>query len=187
MFIPQNLAQAEYAGSRPCDLLNAEHAAYAIGSRNLFNSARSAARTHRIKAFITRRSTALIDLSAALSRTWVLNQSSEGVRPVDLDNIIGSENRSSDFDQQFAPLSERTMHRWMSVAAVILSGGGLPAVELIEVGGYYFVRDGHHRISVARALGYGSIDAHVTHWQVSGCLPWEKEMCPAGVPAVPAF
>jgi uncharacterized ParB-like nuclease family protein len=60
------------------------------------------------------------------------------------------------------------------VAAVRLHGTRLPPVELIEVAGIYFVVDGHHRISVARALGESEIRAKVTSWQVSGSLPWEK-------------
>ena len=50
----------------------------------------------------------------------------------------------------------------------------LPPVSLVQVGGCYFVEDGHHRISVARALGETVIDAEVTVWDVSGPLPWEK-------------
>jgi len=42
----------------------------------------------------------------------------------------------------------------------------MPAVELIKVGEVYAVRDGHHRISVARALGEDFIDARVTAWEL---------------------
>jgi hypothetical protein len=48
-------------------------------------------------------------------------------------------------------------------------------VELIQIGEVYFVQDGHHRISVARALGQRTIEAQVVVWQVSGPLPWETE------------
>ena len=41
------------------------------------------------------------------------------------------------------------------------------------LGGIYFVKDGHHRISVARAFGQEEIEARVTEWQVAGPLPWE--------------
>jgi ParB-like chromosome segregation protein Spo0J len=36
----------------------------------------------------------------------------------------------------------------------------LPPVELIQVDGF-FVQDGHHRISVAKALGEDYVDAEV--------------------------
>ena len=54
---------------------------------------------------------------------------------------------------------------WMSKA--------LPPVSLAQVGDIYFVKDGHHRISVARALGQKAIEAKVVVWQVEGSLPWE--------------
>jgi hypothetical protein len=38
----------------------------------------------------------------------------------------------------------------------------MPPVDLVRIGQIYFVRDGHHRISVARALGRTDIDAYVT-------------------------
>jgi hypothetical protein len=37
---------------------------------------------------------------------------------------------------------------------------------LIQVGDDYFVRDGHHRISVARAFGREQIDAEVIVWDL---------------------
>jgi hypothetical protein len=47
-------------------------------------------------------------------------------------------------------------------------------VELVQVGDVYFVLDGHHRISVARALGQQDIEAKVMVWRVTGPLPWER-------------
>jgi hypothetical protein len=48
-------------------------------------------------------------------------------------------------------------------------------VTLIQIRDYYFVVDGHHRISVARALGEFAIDAEITVWNVCGTLPWKTE------------
>ncbi len=87
------------------------------------------------------------------------------VRPVPLARIVGSEDRMRDFDHAFAPLQEYTRARWLSVATAWALGHALPAVELIQIGDDYYVRDGHHRISVARAFGQGAIDASVTVWQ----------------------
>ncbi len=77
------------------------------------------------------------------------------------------EGRCDDFDVGFHPLKEHTEERWVSVARAQLRGLGLPPVELIQVGDAYFVCDGHHRISVAAALGQQEIDAVVTVWQVA--------------------
>ncbi len=49
----------------------------------------------------------------------------------------------------------------MRIAIARLTGETLPPVDLVKVGDFYFVRDGHHRISVARALGQQFVDAIV--------------------------
>jgi hypothetical protein len=58
-------------------------------------------------------------------------------------------------------MNARTVDRWLSVAAAHFSGDTLPLVELIQLGEDYFVRDGHHRISVVRACSQEYIDAMV--------------------------
>lgn len=78
-----------------------------------------------------------------------------------INRIKGSEGRSGDFDCDFNPMHTRTIDRWISVAVARSYGAILPAVELIQVGEDYFVRDGHHRISVARAFGEEYVDAKV--------------------------
>ena len=88
-----------------------------------------------------------------------------GIRTVPLNQIIGSEGRTHDFDADFRPLCSHNMDRWVGIAAAQALGAILPPVELIQVGSAYFVRDGNHRISVANALGQIEIDAHVTLWQ----------------------
>lgn len=85
-----------------------------------------------------------------------------GISAVALARIQGSENRSHDFDDQFHPLYHHIEERWLNIARAMLQDQALPPVELIKVGEAYYVRDGHHRISVARALGQQAIDAIVT-------------------------
>ena len=62
----------------------------------------------------------------------------------------------------------------MNVATARTMRAILPPVELIQIGDIYFVRDGHHRVSVARAMGQEHIEAEVTLWKVEGELPWER-------------
>lgn len=88
-----------------------------------------------------------------------------GLRTVPLNEIVGSEGRSQDFDAQFRPLSAHNKDRWVGIAVARFLGITLPPVELIQVGSSYYVRDGNHRISVALALGQAEIDAQVTLWQ----------------------
>ena len=90
-----------------------------------------------------------------------------GVQEVPIDHIRGSESHARDFDDRFYPLSDRTRERWLSLAKAISMSIDLLPVELIQVGKDYFVRDGHHRISVARAFGHKTIAAQVTVWDVN--------------------
>jgi hypothetical protein len=85
-----------------------------------------------------------------------------GVQQVNIAEIGGSEGRATEFDIDFNPVDERTEKRWVSVAIARLLGVPLPPVELLRVGDLYFVRDGHHRISVARSLGETMIEAEVS-------------------------
>lgn len=87
-----------------------------------------------------------------------------GTRTVCVEDIHGSMNRTDDFDEQFRPTQRHTENRWLRVATAFLRGIELPPIEVICAEGRYFVIDGHHRVSVARALGYGFLDAVV--WDV---------------------
>lgn len=85
-----------------------------------------------------------------------------GLHVVPLDAIVGSVDRGRDFDRRFRPTSGRSRGRWEQIAAAARRGESLPPIDLLRVGDLYFVRDGHHRVSVARALGHTDIDAYVT-------------------------
>ncbi len=87
-----------------------------------------------------------------------------GFRPVLLSRIRGSEGRSGDFDDRFYPLVEHNMERWIGMAEAMLMEVNLPAVVLVKKGEVYFVRDGHHRVSAAKALGFASLDAEVIEY-----------------------
>jgi hypothetical protein len=86
-----------------------------------------------------------------------------GTQPVPLAQVAGSVQwaRSRDFDAEFRPRNPRLKERWLSIAARRQAGRSLPPVELIQVGAQYFVADGHHRVSVERALGLSTIQARV--------------------------
>ena len=109
----------------------------------------------------------LLDLTAVVAAGAIGDRHAAGAQTVPLDQIRGSEGRCDDFDVAFHPLKTHTAARWVSVASAYLGGLGLPPVELIQLGAVYFVRDGHHRISAAAALGQQDIDAVVTVWQVT--------------------
>jgi len=85
-----------------------------------------------------------------------------GMQVVPLDAIVGTLDRGCQFDRRFRPLTARLRSRWEQIAAAMRRGEPLPPIDLVQIDGGYFVRDGHHRVSVARALGYKDIDAIVT-------------------------
>jgi hypothetical protein len=147
--------------------------------RRIWERSRTFGRLRYVWSWLTGRSQRLYDLNG-LSNP-VGDQHYLGQRTVPLASIIGSEGRCRDFDAGFNPRQSATLERWLSVYAAICQGIGLPPVSLIEIRGAYFVRDGHHRISVARKLGKIDVDAEVTAWEVSGSLPWEKQ---AQIPAL---
>lgn len=84
-----------------------------------------------------------------------------GMRAIPVDLIVGSEGRYHDFNQAFLPKHDRMRDRWMNVDKAHLQDLNLPPIRLYEIGGVYFVRDGNHRVSVARHQGVSMIDAEV--------------------------
>jgi uncharacterized ParB-like nuclease family protein len=120
----------------------------------------------RILGFLTRNPAHLVDLGTFTRSVRVRSRHYAGIQSVKIGSIRGSEGKVEDFDSAFNPMHERTRSRWLNVAKARLSGGELPPVELIQVDQIYFVRDGHHRISVAKALGEKYVDAEVIKWEV---------------------
>lgn len=113
---------------------------------------------------------------AELSQRFNLGSSFyQGVQDIPLDKIVGSVGRYQDFVQAFLPANESMSDRWQSVAAAYLNptSRGLPPIEVCQVGDCYFVRDGNHRVSVARHLKLPIIEAHVWEYlqPVAGLAP----------------
>jgi hypothetical protein len=93
---------------------------------------------------------------------------------VSIRDIDGSEGRCEDFDAELRPLPSHTRQRRVCIAAARYRGRAMPGVELIQVGDLHFVWNGHHRISVAKAMGQEDIEGEGTVWEVLGPLPWAK-------------
>jgi hypothetical protein len=91
----------------------------------------------------------------------VLSESYRGIQEVPVDRIIGSTDRCHDFDPAFRPLWANSADRWVSVAYGYDAGRSLPPVQLYRIADAYFVRDGHHRVSVARVRGQSWVEAEV--------------------------
>jgi hypothetical protein len=90
-----------------------------------------------------------------------LEESYIGLQTVPLDAILGTVDRAKSFDRQFRPTTARVRARWERIANAVRRGEPMPPISLFKIGEVYFVRDGHHRVSVAKARGAVAIDAAV--------------------------
>jgi hypothetical protein len=91
-----------------------------------------------------------------------------GTRTVSVAQIWGSVGRCSDFDRDFIPARASVEVRWKRIDRAFHRGEVLPPVSLYKVGGFYFVLDGHHRVSVAAYHRVKWIDAEVTEFGAAG-------------------
>jgi hypothetical protein len=83
-----------------------------------------------------------------------------GIQEIPVDAIVGSVGRARDYDPSFRPLRKGLRDRWVSILRLQQTTGWEPII-VHKVGKSYFVEDGHHRVSVARAQGVPTIEAHV--------------------------
>jgi hypothetical protein len=92
-----------------------------------------------------------------------------GRRTVETSRIVGSAGKNEWFDEEFMPLRDASRERWKRIDRAFRLGLELPPVSLYQLGGVYFVQDGHHRVSVARLHGVEWMDAEVTEfWSPRG-------------------
>ena len=85
-----------------------------------------------------------------------------GLRTIKLDAVVGSVESRRDFDRHFRPTSGRVRERWERLALAQRRGESIPPIDVYQVGDLYFVKDGHHRVSIGTATGQRTIDAYVT-------------------------
>lgn len=129
-----------------------------------FHRLRSKAAMDRFWAGIRGESLDLLPYDEVSSKLRAVSQTNIGLQQVPLKNIIGSVNRTSDFDRKFRPLHDDDSSRWANVKTAMISphAVGVPPVSLYKIGDAYFVMDGNHRISIAQEMGLDSIEAYVT-------------------------
>jgi hypothetical protein len=85
-----------------------------------------------------------------------------GLEHIPLESIVGTVDRDETrFDRAFLPTSPAAQERWQGIATAWRRGAAMPPIDVYRIGELHFVKDGHHRVSVARALGDNTIEAHV--------------------------
>jgi hypothetical protein len=129
-------------------------------ARNLFDRAYQKGLLRRLLTKLTGGCTALRTLAHS---PVIQTHRSSRIALVPLESIVGSEGRSEDFDDKFNPLKTHNLERWIGIVVARRSGVALPPVELVRDADGYYVRDGHHRISVAKVFGQLEIEAVIVN------------------------
>jgi hypothetical protein len=120
----------------------------------------------KIRAWLRRESNELLPYAQVRQELPFQGQRDIGLHSVPLDKIIGSVGRYRDFDRAFLPTQRQTTERWVNIKRAAYQEVSLPPVELYKIGDVYFVKDGNHRVSVARERGQTDIEAFVTEIDV---------------------
>jgi hypothetical protein len=127
-----------------------------------FNTVKAKALVGQIISFLKNEDNSLLAFEEVRSLLKAVAEESKAPQLVPLSLIVGSEGRYRDFTRGFLPKSRALRERWTRVDEAFARGYSLPPVELYKLGGVYFVRDGNHRVSVAKSRGLPYIEANVT-------------------------
>jgi hypothetical protein len=130
-------------------------------ARSDFRRQRSRERIRRLFCFVRGAKSMMLSLQEARSLSRPGSEIYRGVKTIQIKSIVGSEGRSRDSDQAFLPRRDELMYRWVRVAVGHYEEVPLAPIKVFEVRGWYFVRDGNHRVSVARSRGAEFIDAEI--------------------------
>jgi hypothetical protein len=133
-----------------------------IQAQSDFNKARSKEFFSRVLNILKPQKNRLLSFNEIRSLLRPQGEIYRGMQVVPIEKIIGSEGRYRDFNAVFLPKTDHTRSRWESVDKAHLQDIILPPIKLYKVGEYFFVRDGNHRVSVARMQDVYAIDAEVT-------------------------
>jgi hypothetical protein len=128
-----------------------------------FSRARRRAFLRRIGAYLRRdpASNQLLSFDEVKGALGAISQVYLGLREVPVSKIVGSVGRHRDFDRAFLPSKPALGTRWRRIDEIMHREEELPPVSLYKIGDAYFVKDGNHRVSVARQQGIEMLDAEV--------------------------
>jgi len=126
-----------------------------------FNAARLQRFLTDVGAVMRGQQNTLLSFDEVRSAARLDGQSYRGLRQIPVAQIRGTVGRVGDFDASFLPVKPHLRQRWARLDAAMRRGEAVPPIEVYQLGNAYFVKDGHHRVSVARQLGQASIAARV--------------------------
>jgi hypothetical protein len=138
-----------------------------------WKQARRTAFLQEVLGVLMQRPAALLSFEHVHERMQLENVRYLDLQDVPIDQIVGSVGRYGDFTRAFFPRGDHLRRRWENIQRLVATGRSLPPVELYKVGQVYFVRDGNHRVSVARHRGFHSIEALV--WEYDAPVPLQPD------------
>ncbi|MBK9123420.1 MAG: hypothetical protein IPM16_09920 [Chloroflexi bacterium] len=150
-----------------------------------YQSARSRAFWQDIFGLLRGKSAELLSFDEIRAKLHLREESYRGLHDIPIDQIKGSVGRYRDFNSSFLPRHNVSQDRWSRVYAAASGQMGLPPIEVYRVGDVYFVRDGNHRVSVAKQLGAKTIQAHVT--ELSTPVPFHAGMSERDIDEAAAY
>jgi hypothetical protein len=94
------------------------------------------------------------------ARLRLFQQSYAGLQTIEVTRIVGTVDRSDDFDRDFLPRSPQTRERWERLERAFPTLA-FPPISVYQVNDVFFVIDGNHRVALAKQKGAEFIDAEV--------------------------
>ena len=149
--------------NNPSDLLNNY-------SRQDFSRAHRKSFWRSVISWLGKTDNDLLPFDEVMKRVPLKGQSYFGLKQIETDKIVGSVSRYLEFDRAFLPRQTHTRERWERIDQAYYSDVILPPIDVYQIGDVYFVKDGNHRVSVARERGQMYMDAFVVKISIPGTM-----------------
>jgi hypothetical protein len=143
-------------------------------SQDDFSNAKNRARFQVLLSKLKWENSDLLSLYEVTKLIKPKGETYKGMQTIPIEQIIGSEGRARDFSKAFYPKKDLLKERWESIDRAHLQFIELPSINVYKLGEWYFVRDGNHRVSVAKTQGVKFIDAEVV--ELDSEIPLKKGM-----------
>ena len=163
-----------YSAAMCCKIPEEDMSISQFTSREDFARARSKGRMQQLLSTLQWKNNELLSFYEVTKLIKPKLETYRGLMAIPLEKVIGSEGRYHDFTLAFFPRKEMLRSRWQSIDEAHLHQVILPPISVYKLGDSYFVRDGNHRVSVAKAQGVEFIDAEVV--ELDSEIPLEPGM-----------
>ncbi len=135
-----------------------------IRSESEFSRAKMKGFLEMMLGLITGHNMHLLSFDEVVEKLHLRRTIYRGLQDIPVKNIVGSTGRYADFTRRFLPRGHDSRHkeRWRNVYTLAVTGNGFPPIDVYKIDQVFFVKDGNHRVSVARELGWETIQGYVT-------------------------